>query len=167
MYAYSARTRTAMHPVNFLCISKMHKYICLAHARATSEFAIAMCPVTSYLRAYLTGGDVAATAVTDQLRQLRRPGRPKNGLRSHQGDVAATAETAETDQSRRLGRPTHGLHSHVAETSPRPGGDWKVSKKIEHVWISRDSLETRLVSRRRRGDVSACSGDPSRHLVAT
>ena len=45
-------------------------------------------------------------AATDQLRQLGRLGRPKNGLRSHQGDVAATAET---DQSRRLGRPKHGL----------------------------------------------------------
>ena len=39
--------------------------------------------------------------------------------------------------------------------------------KIEHVSISRDSAETRLVSRRRRGDVSATSGDSSRHLVAT
>ena len=41
------------------------------------------------LRAYLTGGDVAATG---QLRQLGRLGIPKNGLRSHQGDIAATAE---------------------------------------------------------------------------
>ena len=76
---------------------------------------------STYLkRAYLTGGDVATT---DQLRQLWRLGRPKNGLRSHQGDVAATAET---DQSRRLGRPTHGLRSHVAETClnfPRLPGD--------------------------------------------
>ena len=71
------------------------------------------------LRPYLTGGDVAAT---DQLRQLGRLGRTENGLRSHQGDVAATAET---DQSRRLGRPKYGLRSHVAETSPRPAGDWK------------------------------------------
>ena len=39
--------------------------------------------------------------------------------------------------------------------------------KIKHVWISCDSPETRLVSRRRRGDVSATSGDSSRHLVAT
>ena len=74
----------------------------------------------SNLRAYLTGGDVAATAATDQLRQLGRLGRPRNGLRSHQGDVAATAET---DQSRQHGRPKHGLRSHVAETSPRPAGD--------------------------------------------
>ena len=42
----------------------------------------------------------------------------------------------------------------------------KSQKKIEHVWISRDSPETRLVSRRRRGDVSATSGDSSRHLVS-
>ena len=42
----------------------------------------------------------------------------------------------------------------------------KSPKKIEHVWISRDSPETRLVSRRRRGDVSATSGDSSRHLVS-
>ena len=35
----------------------------------------------------------------------------------------------------------------------------RVSKKIEHVWNSRDSPETRLVSRRRRGDISATSGD--------
>ena len=102
------------------------------------------------LRAYLTGGDVAAT---DQLRQLGRLGRPKNDLRSHQGDVTATAET---DQSQRLGRPTHGLRSHVAETSPRPAGDWKsLPKKIEHVWASRDSPETRLVS-----------ASSSRHLVS-
>ena len=47
-------------------------------------------------------------------------------LKSHQGDVAATAET---DQSRRLGRPKHGLRSHVAETSPRPAGDWKSLQK--------------------------------------
>ena len=65
---------------------------------------------TTILRAYLTGGDVAAT---NQLRQLGRLGRPKHGLRSHQGDVAAT------DQSQRLGRPKHGLHSHIAETSRR------------------------------------------------
>ena len=38
-----------MHPVNFACIRKMQKYICLAHAHTTCEFAIAMCPVTSYL----------------------------------------------------------------------------------------------------------------------
>ena len=42
------------------------------------------------LRAYLIGGDVAATAATDQSRQLGRLGRPKNGLHSHQGDVAET-----------------------------------------------------------------------------
>ena len=39
-------------------------------------------------------------------------------------------------------------------------------KKIEHVWISRDSPEIRLVSRRRRRDVSTTSGDSSRHLVS-
>ena len=41
------------------------------------------------LRAYLIGGDVAAT---DQSRKLGRILRPKNGLRSHQGDARATSD---------------------------------------------------------------------------
>ena len=112
------------------------------------------------LRAYLPGGDVA---VTDQLRQLGRLGKPKHGLRSHQGDVAATAET---DQSRRLGRPKHGC----ALTSRRRLRDLleteKVSKQSNMFEFPGNSLETRLVSRRRREDVSATSGDSSRHLVS-
>ena len=67
-------------------------------------------------RAYFTGGDVAAT---DQSRQLKRLGRPKNGLRSHQGDVAAT------NQSRRLGRPKNGLCSHQGDVQDVSMTSWR------------------------------------------
>ena len=58
------------------------------------------------LRAYLTGGDVAAP---DQSRQLGRRGRPKNGLRSHQGDVSETSPDKVTTM----------IRPEVAGTSPR------------------------------------------------
>ena len=50
MYAYNAPKSDSPASSKFLCISKMHCWIyTLAHALATCEFAIAMCPVTSYL----------------------------------------------------------------------------------------------------------------------
>ena len=51
----------------------------------------------------------------------------------------------------------------VSETSPIPAGDWKKSppKKIEHVSISRDSPETRLVSQRRHDDTRRLESPPS------
>ena len=94
-------------------------------------------------------------------RELRQLGRPKNCLRSHQRDVAATG----------------GQHMACALMSQRRLQDLletekSQQKKIEHVWISRDSPETRLVSRRpsrrRHGDVSATrlESPSSRHLVS-
>ena len=53
-------------------------------------FLLTSSAIERHILLYLTGGDVAATAATDQSRRLGRLGRPKNGLRSHQGDVAAT-----------------------------------------------------------------------------
>ena len=62
------------------------------------------------------------------------------------GDVAATSPQSPWSPA--------GLGD-VAETSPRLAGDWKMSpKEIEHASISRDSPETRIVSRRRHGDVA-------------
>ena len=84
------------------------------------------------------------------------------------GDVAATSPRPAGDVAATSPWFPAGLGD-VAETSPRQTC-WrleKVSQKIEQVSISRDSPETRLVSRRRRGDVSATSGDSSRQLVAT
>ena len=79
--------------------------------------------------------------------------------RRRRGDVSPVADKISL-------RDVAATDGDVAETSPRPAGDWNKSPKIEH-WISRDSPETRLVSRRCRGDVSATSGDSSHYHVAT
>ena len=65
MYAYNSCTRNSHASSKFTVQSSkfsvhsskfsMHpvKYICLAHAHVTCEFAIAMCPITSYLLPFL------------------------------------------------------------------------------------------------------------------
>ena len=111
----------------------------------------------SNLRAYLTGGDVAATAATDQLRQLGRLGRPKNGFALSPRRRRAAA-TAETDQSRKLGMA-------CALTSRRRLRDLLETEKVSPQ--KSNMFEFPATPRRRRGDVSATSGDSSRHLVAT
>ena len=79
------------------------------------------------------------------------------------GDSGDQKMACALTKERRLGRPNTCMA--CALTSRRRLRDLleteKISQKIGHVWISRDSPETRLVSRRRRGDVSATSGDSS------
>ena len=76
------------------------------------------------------------------------------------GDVAGTSPQS-------LVKLVSATNGDVAETSPRPAGDWKKSKKKLNMFdFSATPRRPRLVSRRRRGDVSATSGDSSRQLVA-
>ena len=70
--------------------------------------------------------------------------------RRGRGDVSSVADKISLHGRRRNWWRRHG---DLSETC------WGL-KKIEHVWISRDSPETQLVSRRRRGD-------SSHHLVTT
>ena len=76
------------------------------------------------------------------------------------GDVAATSSSVSLVSSRSRRRR--------GDVSDHSAGDWKMSpkKKIEHVSISRDSPETRLVSRRRRGDIAETSPQPAETRVA-
>ena len=59
----------------------------------------------------------------------------------------------------------------VTETSPIPAGDWKKSPKNRTCFnfprLPGDPASLQETSRRRRGDVSATSGDSNRQLVAT
>ena len=86
------------------------------------------------------------------------------------GDVSATSPRPAGDQGDWdvVAATSPASLGDVTEMSPRPAGDWKKSQKKKNrtCWISRDSPETRLVSMRRRGDVSSTSGDSSRQLVS-
>ena len=80
------------------------------------------------------------------------------------GDVAATSPQSPWSPS--------GLGD-VAETSPIPAGDWKKSPPQKNRTcfnfprLPGDPASLQETSRRRRGEVSATSGDSSRQLVAT
>ena len=83
------------------------------------------------------------------------------------GDVAETSRGRLPQSRVKLVSATNG---DVAETSPRPAGDWKKSPKNRTCLIfprlPGDPACLQETSRRRRGDVSATSGDSSRQLVA-
>ena len=80
------------------------------------------------------------------------------------GDVAETSPLSRT-------KLVSATSPHLMETSRRRLRDLleteKCLQKSEHVWISRDSPETRLVSRRRRGDVAETSPQSAETRVAT
>ena len=102
-------------------------------------------------------GQAASSNVADTSPHRRRNvSSVSSRSRRRRGDVSPVADKISL-------RDVAATDGDVAETSPRPAGDWRKSQKIIEHDFSRDSPETRLVSRRRRGGVSVTCGDSSRH----
>ena len=147
---------------------------CLYIPRSTTRSIIRWCQHTlSHVITKL--GQTASSSVAEKsLQRLLSLQQVSETSRRRLLSLQQVSETSRGTSPQSRVKLVSATNGDVAETSPRPAGDWKKSPKKSNMFdFSATPRRTGLspgdvaaTSRRRRGDVSVTSGDSSRQLVA-
>ena len=134
---------------------------CLYIPRSTTRSIIRWCQHTLSHVITKVGQTASSSVAEKSLQRLLSLQQVSETSRRRRGDVSSVSSRSRRRRGDVAGTSPQSRVKLVSATNGDVSATcWRlkeVSVKIEHVWFFRDSPETRLVSRRRRGDVAETS----------